>query len=142
MLLEALLGILIFTIGIIGLMGMQTAATRATADLKYRSEASLYAEQLINQMWADNHATLAANYATGGTKYTDWKNQITAAGTGLPGSGGANAPTVAVVQGTTGALGGAIVAPTPTVVTITIRWQGPGDAAAHRYVTTTSLPPT
>lgn len=140
MLLEALLGILIFTIGIIGLMGMQAAATRATADMKYRSEAALFAEQLISQMWADSHLTVATAYASpGGVKYLAWRGGITAAATGLPGAGdAANLPTVTVVQGVQGS---AIAQPTATVVTITIRWQGPGEAAAHRYVTTTELPP-
>lgn len=136
MLLEALVGILIFTIGIIGLMGMQAAATRATADMKYRSEAALFAEQLVNQMWADNHLTLAANYSSpGGAKYAAWRNEVTAS-SGLPGAGTAgNLPTVVVVQGAQGAN------PTPTVVTVTIRWQGPAEAAAHQYSVRTELPP-
>lgn len=121
MLLEALLGILIFTIGILGLMGMQAAATRVAADAKYRSEAGLYADQIVNQMWADNKATLATDYATGGTKYQAWYAEMTAAGTGLPGAElSANAPTVTVAAG--------------NVVTVTIRWQAPGESAAHRYV--------
>lgn len=142
MLLEALLGILIFTIGIIGLMGMQAAATRATADMKYRAEAALLAEQLINQMWADNHTTLATNYASpGGTKYAAWLADVTASGTGLPGaSTAANRPTVAIVQGSQGPAPGYAV--TPTIVTVTVRWQAPSEAAAHQYVTTTQLPPT
>lgn len=136
MLLEALIGILVFTIGIIGLMGMQAMATRSTADMKFRTEAALYAEQLINQMWADDHAALVTNYASpGGPKYQAWKAEIAAPGTGLPGATGANVPTVTIVQG------GAGVAPTATTVTITIKWQGPSDATAHKYLTTTQLPP-
>lgn len=142
MLLEALLGILIFTIGIIGLMGMQAAATRATADMKYRAEAALLAEQFINQMWADNHLTLATNYSSpGGVRYTAWLNEVIASGTGLPGANtAATRPTVAIVQGAQGPAPAYTV--TPTTVTVTIRWQGPGEAAAHQYVTTTQLPPT
>lgn len=121
MLLEALLGILIFTIGILGLMGMQTAAMKVAADAKYRSEAGLYADQIVNQMWADNKTTLAADYATGGPKYQDWYAQMTAAGTGLPGADiPANAPTVTVAAS--------------NVVTVTVRWQAPTEAAAHQYV--------
>ena len=40
MLIEALIGILIFSIGILALLGMQGAAMRNTTDAKYRSEAA------------------------------------------------------------------------------------------------------
>lgn len=123
--LEALLGILIFTIGIIGLVGMQASAMKMAADSKYRSEAAMFADQLINQMQSDNIANLAADYAgaagSGGPKYAAWVNDVTASGTGLPGASlAANLPVVTVVNNT---------------VTITIRWQAPGETAAHRLVT-------
>ena len=53
MLLEALIGILIFSIGILALIGMQGAAIRNTTDARYRSEASFLANQIIGQMWVD-----------------------------------------------------------------------------------------
>jgi type IV pilus assembly protein PilV len=119
MLLEALIGLLIFSLGVLGLIGMQAVATKATGEAKYRAEATMYAEQLIGQMSADNVAAIAIDYATGGVKYAAWAAQVTAPNTGLPGAD-ANQPTVAVVGST---------------VTITIQWQLPGDEAAHRYVT-------
>ena len=45
MLIEALIGILIFSIGILALIGMQAAAIRNTADARYRSEASFLANR-------------------------------------------------------------------------------------------------
>lgn len=136
-LLEALLGVAIFSLGLIGLLGMQSAATRVTSDMKYRSEAALLAEELVNQMWADDRLALQTLYATGGAKYSDWyNNRVAAPGVGLPGaSKPTNKPTVAVIQGN------AATASTPTTVTITILWQTPQDASAHRYVSRTSLPP-
>jgi type IV pilus assembly protein PilV len=142
MLLEALVGILIFTIGLIGLLGMQATASQATSEMKHRSEAVLLAEELMSQMWADNHLTLQTNYAGGGTKYSDWflnrvvlNTTITShhpTATGLPGvTASANKPVVTVVQG---------VAPDPVVVTITMYWQEPKDPAPHKYVSVTSLP--
>lgn len=136
MLLEALIGILVFTIGIVGLMGMQTAANRATADMKYRSEAALFAEQIVNQMWADDHSALETSYASpGGPKYVVWRNAVSASSTGLPGSTGANFPTVVIVQGAQGPN------PTSSSVSVTVRWQGPGEAAPHQYQLMTSIPP-
>ena len=53
MLIEALIGILIFSIGILALLGMQAVAMSATIDAKYRSEASFLANEVIGVMWAD-----------------------------------------------------------------------------------------
>ena len=59
MLLEALIAILLFSMGILGLMGLQAIALKNTADAKYRTEAAFLANQIIGQMWADNPANLA-----------------------------------------------------------------------------------
>lgn len=89
----------------------------------------MFVDQLVNQMWADDrtNAALVANYdsTAGGNKYTEWKNQIQATGTGLPGTSGANAPTVTVDVN--------------NVVTVTVFWQAPEETAAHRYVTVARL---
>ena len=53
MLIEALIGILIFSIGILALLGMQGAAIKNTTDAKYRSEAASLASQIVGQMWVD-----------------------------------------------------------------------------------------
>lgn len=53
MLLEALVAILIFSIGILALVGLQATMIKSTADARYRSEASYVAQERIGQMWAD-----------------------------------------------------------------------------------------
>lgn len=64
MLLEALIGILIFSMGILAIVGLQAAAIQNTTDAKYRSDASFYANQVIGQMWVDQ-ANLASYVVTG-----------------------------------------------------------------------------
>jgi type IV pilus assembly protein PilV len=129
MLLEVLVALLIFAIGVLGLVGMQAVSIKLTGDSKYRAEASMFADQLINQMWADDrtNAALVANYdsTVGGGKYTEWKSQVQTAGTGLPGASGANDPTVAIDIN--------------NVVTVSIFWQAPEETAAHKYVTVARL---
>ena len=66
MLIEALIGILIFSIGILALLGMQGAAIKNTTDARYRSEAAFLATQIVGQMWLDDKDQLA-NYKTDGT---------------------------------------------------------------------------
>lgn len=102
-LLEALIGILIFSIGILSLVGLQAASVKFTTDAKERTDASFYANQLISQMWVDQD-NLASYVAT---------DQPVSA---LP-----NGKRTVDVSG--------------TQVTITLTWQPPGAAAAHRHVT-------
>lgn len=53
MLLEALIAILIFSMGILAIVGLQGASVRATTDAKNRVEASFQANQVIGKMWVD-----------------------------------------------------------------------------------------
>lgn len=52
-LLEALVGILIFTIGVLGLIGLQAAMTRAQTAANYRAEAAQLASDIVGRMWID-----------------------------------------------------------------------------------------
>lgn len=121
MLLEGLIGILIFSIGVLAIVGLQTAAVKNVSDTKYRANASFLANQVIGQMWADNPTSLAADYNTGGGKFTVWKNSFATDNAFLP-NGNA---TIVVGAG--------------NVVTVTITWQAPGDVGVHTYTTTTQV---
>ena len=46
MLLEALIAILIFSLGVLGIVGMQASAVKASRDAKYRADAGLLAARL------------------------------------------------------------------------------------------------
>ena len=115
MLLEALIGILIFSMGVLAVVGMQASAVKASRDAKYRSDASMVANQLIGEMWVNNRtqATLQANFqgggGTDGPLYTAWLTDVQAA---LPGAA-ANPPVVTVSQA--------------SLVTITVFWIAPGE---------------
>jgi type IV pilus assembly protein PilV len=52
-LIEAMIAILIFSLGILAVVGLQATMIKATADAKYRSEASYIAQVRLGQMWAD-----------------------------------------------------------------------------------------
>lgn len=52
-LLEALIGILIFSMGILAIIGLQAASVKNTADAKDRTEASFYSNQILGKMWVD-----------------------------------------------------------------------------------------
>jgi len=50
---EVLIGMLLFAIGILGLVGLQAKAIQSTAEARYRSEASFLANQLLAILWID-----------------------------------------------------------------------------------------
>ena len=80
-LLEALIGILIFALGVLGIVGLQAASLRTTADSGLRAEAVFAANQLLGLMWTDNEANLIPNYDStlGGQPYLDFVARLQAA---------------------------------------------------------------
>lgn len=131
MLLEALVAILIFSIGILAVIGLQAASIKQASAAEYRSMAALLANDLISRMWVSDHtpATLQSNFGTSGTGYTSWLSSVQ--NSGLPGiTSTQNVPTVSFAQGPASASG---VTPS-TQATITIKWQAPGETTAHSYM--------
>lgn len=66
-LIEALVSIALFSIGILAIVGMQAAAIKEGIDAKYRSDASYLANQIIAQMWVDRANLDGYAHYTGGT---------------------------------------------------------------------------
>ena len=122
MLLEGLIAILIFSLGILAIVGMQGAAVKASGDAKYRSDAALLANQLIGAMWVSDRApaTLKTSFETNGTGYNAWLADV---GATLPGVA-ANPPQVVVDAMNPATLG---------QVTVTIFWQAPNESTAHNH---------
>ena len=125
LLLETLTAILLFSIGVLGTVGLQAQTIRHINDAHYRGEAAHLAHSLIARMWADDPRTLADQYDSrrGGDGY----RQFVALALRLPGSSlPGNAPDVQVSPGPSAA---------SQSVSVTVRWQLPGDAQARRYST-------
>jgi type IV pilus assembly protein PilV len=117
MLIEALIGILIFSVGILALIGMQAAAVRSTTDAKYRSEAAFLAGQVVSQMWVDR--ALMGSYDTSlAPAYLPRDNWKTRVATLLP-------------QG----VGAITIAPAPDtdLVTVVVSWQQPGETQTRHF---------
>jgi type IV pilus assembly protein PilV len=136
-LLEALIGILIFSLGILGIVGLQAQAMRFTNDSEYRAEAVYLANGLISQMWTDDRAQLKTKYdsTVGGAEYGIFKAKVVAA------LGGATVPDPDVfVDSPVGVDGVTAMPPAPSntssVVQVRIQWQLPGDTTLHNYTTT------
>ena len=120
MLLEVLIGVLIFSFGVLGLVGLQAAMSRAATVSKVRADASYLATELVGVMWGDlnnigNYAT--ANCAAN-TRCKDWSDKVARV---LP--SGAAAINVTPGNGD---------------VEITITWSTP-DASTQTYLLQTNL---
>jgi type IV pilus assembly protein PilV len=127
-LLEALVAIVVFAVGTLGLLELIAGAARESGNARWRDEAFTLAASTLSQMWTDDPATLDVRYdATNGAGY----RALRAAAERLPGVGsGVNAPLVAVDTSIPGRWR----------VAITVFWQQPGERRAHRALAAGMLP--
>ena len=132
MLLEALIGILIFSLGILALVGMQAAAIRMSSDARDRTEASNLATQIVGEMWL-NKANLANYaYAGGGVPpaiLQNWVDQVEAS---LPGVSAADDTHPTITIGAPGTLPASV----GDEAVITLFWVVPGETEVHQFAMT------
>jgi type IV pilus assembly protein PilV len=132
MLLEALIAILIFSIGILAVVGMQSIAIKNVSDAKVRSDAGFLVNELLAQIWTDKGNINSYVYPGSGpvpVKIQGWVNRVNAR---LP-DAAANPPIIAVTGVT--ASGG--------VVQVTLRWRMPEEVTnnfpAHQHSTLATI---
>jgi len=154
LLIEALIGILIFSIGILALIAMQASAISAQSDAQIRIEAANLADRLVNKIWfnvnrANATATQTSLSGAGGFVHqateaswcnftgtastnpivTSWVDDVTNnAATRLPGAA-ANMVSVAVDTSAAGF----------NKVTVSICWKAPTDAIARKHQVVTHI---
>lgn len=126
-LLEALIGILIFSLGVLALVAMQAVSVSNVSNARYRTEAAFLANEIISEMWVDRGASYAnlASYAVtsgsaSGVPAQRWVDKVR---TQLPGTI-AFPPDVAI---TAPAAGG-------RQVTVTLRWKAPDAITPSNHV--------
>jgi type IV pilus assembly protein PilV len=127
MLLEALIAILIFAVGILGIVGLQATAIKQGTDAKYRSDAAMLANQLLGTMRMGDRtpATLQSTFAgdannQSNSGYNNWYTENVT--NMLPGT--ANNPPAVTVDAASG------------MVTVQVFWLSPSEpsgTAAHSY---------
>lgn len=115
-LVEVMVGLLIFLVGVLGIIGLQAKAIQFTVQAEDRSRAALMANELVAQMWAQQSTALSKD------DMDKWKARVAAA---LPGAS-------TDVSTDTG------------VTRIQIQWKSPkatkADTASSQYVTQVALP--
>lgn len=114
MLIEALIAILIFSVGILSLVGLQSMATRYSTDAKFRSTASYLVSKRMGEIWVADRSTITTAFTETNAALADLPN-------------GTRTVTVAGdIQG-------------GYVVTIAINWKMPGDSTTHELKEVTTI---
>lgn len=96
---EVLIAILIFSIGVLGIVGMQANMIKNTSESEFRANASYIAQQRLGELWANPNGLPA----DGSSTTTDISGQ-------LPG-------------------GSITISRNGDEYTVTVNWQQPGEAA-------------
>lgn len=111
---EALLALLIFSLGVLAIVGLQGTMMRDTTAAKFRMDASMLASERVGRMWVD-----IANVPS----YAETETTITQ----LPGG-----KRTTVVTGDAAA---------GYVVTVTYTWQMPGASDTQQYLMRANINP-
>lgn len=123
-LVEVMMSLLIFSFGVLGVIGMQARAVQLSTQAGDRSRAALLANEIVAKMWTQKSVALGADVITA------WQQRVgDAKGVGLPNGEGS------VETGT--AAGGV-----PTA-TVKITWHAPSaanDAKDNQFVTKVAMP--
>lgn len=141
-LIDAMIAILIFSVGILGMVALQGSAVEMSGASNYRINAAMLADHVIAQMWATDPSQLETLFegskGDGPTNYKTWYasadcTSATAATNCLPGVK-ANPPSIAVTPQTISSSGN-----TQYQVTVTVFWKAPSDSSVHKYVSVTAI---
>lgn len=130
-LLDSIIAILIFSVGIVGMVTLQGAATKLAGDAKLRTDAAMAADKVIAQMWVSDPTQLATYFQSpSGAGYKAWAATVTnvTAQQGLPGATG-HPPTINITADPNGG----------NAVTVSVFWQAASDTGIHQYVTSTHI---
>ena len=83
MLLEAMIGILIFSLGVLALVAMQAVSISNVSNARYRSEAAFLANEILSQAWveggskgASGNLTTYYKYPGGGPAVANWVTKV------------------------------------------------------------------
>ncbi|MFM7524825.1 MAG: hypothetical protein ACKO4M_11795 [Betaproteobacteria bacterium] len=124
-LIESLLALLVFVVGLLSLLVLLTSTLKQTDNARYRTEASLLASDLVSRMWSGDRSldALRARFDPVAEEYQQWLTQVQAS---LPGvTQDKNQPNLVIDDTRT--------------VSLTLRWQAASDTVQHHLAVVTRL---
>lgn len=115
---ESMVAVLIFSVGIVGNLGLMAQMTRAQGAAQWKSQASMLSSEIVAVMWADSEANLIGYTSScSSQRCVEWKQKVAGS---LPGG-----------MGTVESLGSGIVK-------VGIEWTVPGEGS-HSYAVQTTI---
>jgi type IV pilus assembly protein PilV len=141
-LLEALIAILIFSIGILALVGMQATAINAVSDSKYRSTAGFLTNQIIGTVMTTSQSVTVNVSGVSGSSSIQTTTVSPSFACSPCGAANGNNYTQAWVQDVATQLPNSIASMVvtsssiPNTVTVELSWRPPKDANPHHHTAT------
>ena len=142
MLLEVLIAVVVFSIGVLSVVKLNAMAAKQSTEAEFRSIASLAVNDLVSRIWASSHKiddlqkNLSKNNSSGASSniYSNWYKS-TLLKSGLPGVD-TYPPDISVAT--------SVYASSATQVLITVYWKMPGkdwdaNERPHSYTVTVVL---
>jgi type IV pilus assembly protein PilV len=150
MLIESLMAILIFSLGVLGLVGVNAVAVGGQSDAEYRSEANRLAGRIANEIWVSVDRSNPVNLGISLANFAHRADVADACDTSTAGTPSGNALVSSWVADVTGAgpggLPGAtdrmqqiLIDPALNQVRVTLCWRAPTDIVARRHVFTSYI---
>lgn len=139
MLLEALIAIAIFSIAVLGLIGLQSAAIKNAGEARQRAVAAFYTNQIIGQMWSDQAnlanyrhfpggdapTTAACEFSGSASEYAEVATWVTALGQDLSGAAVKGMQQISIGAG--------------NLVKVTLCWKNPEESVYHWFTTVAQI---
>lgn len=119
-LIEVLVALLVFSLGVLGVVGMQARAMQFSTQSGDRARAAMLANEIVTEMWAQQTAKLDDD------RIASWQKRTQ---NGLPSGAG-------TVTRTTAADGS-------VTAKVTVTWQAPsmaGTGSTNQFITTVTMP--
>ena len=127
-LLEGLIAILIFSMGILAIIGLQAASIKTVSDSQYRLQASFLANRIIAEMWTNTANITSFQYPGGGAApLATWIAEVNGA---LPGASSLP-PTITIAGDVTNGY----------QATVRLNWKAAGESNAHNFVSIAYINP-
>lgn len=119
---ESIVALVIFTIGILGIIKYQGETINATTDSQNRITAAFLADSIISDMWV-SQSQITAIAGGQGEIYQNWLDQVSNYLPGVSGQDSDTAPIITVTNGLDGA----------RIIQVTVRWKVPASGVVSQY---------
>lgn len=118
-LVDALLALLLFSVGMLALLRLLSSVLAESANAHYRNQASQLASSLVARMWSGDRSLASLQARYGDASANDYQAWLATVQASLPGTDAAALQPVVSIDA-------------QRRVAITLQWKAPSDRSAHQ----------